>query len=446
MSKQAAAFIANTTLETLPPDVVRTAKLHILDTIGSGLAGYPLKATQLAARFAERLGGAQEATVWASGARVSVPAAAFANCVAADALDYEDGHMGCGAHPGSVAVPPTLAVAEWQNSSGVEFLEAVVVAYEVGLRAGTMLARLQAHAPIATGTMGSITSAAGAAKLMKLDQEQAAQALALATTHRPALSGATGSRMGSMLKAGIAWSGLIGVASAIQAQLGFTGGGTPFNLRFDGTEPHPYLPFDGKTWESLKTYYKAYPSCRYTHAPLDATFRLVRENKLKPDDIALITVETAMNPSTLNSVAPKTVERAQFSIPFVLGAGLAYGRVTPDEIAEEHLNDSKILAQARKVHVQVSGEMEELFPRRYPAVVHIETRDGKQLVARQETATGDFDDPMTEEQIRAKFVAAATRAVGQAKAQKLVSLVENLEQVRSVREVVGLLGVGAAVR
>ncbi|MBI4337728.1 MAG: MmgE/PrpD family protein [Chloroflexi bacterium] len=439
MSRQAAEFIVNTTLETIPPEVVHRAKLHILDTIADSLVGLRAETSQRAARFAHIFGRSTESTVLADSGKASSVAATFANCMAADALDFEDGHMGCGAHCSAVSIPPALAIGERENSSGVELLEAVVVSYEVGLRVGLMIARQRGSAPIPTGPMGSCTAAAAAAKLLHLDTGHALNALGVAACTFPITIGGSAPMMGTNIKAAIGWSGLTGVASALQARLGFTGGSTPLNIRWDGTEPHPYYPFDGVNWEIMKTYFKPYPSCRFTHAPLDCFFRLVREHKLAADDVAQVVVETALRPSVLNCQQPINLEQAQFSIPFTIGSALAYGKVTVEEMIDHRVRDPKVLAQASKVHVQPNPEMEALFGRRYPAIVRITTTDGNEYVTRKETASGDFDDPLTEEQLRAKYTEASASVIGQERAQKVVQMVEDLEQVRSVRELVRLM-------
>ncbi|MBI4337721.1 MAG: MmgE/PrpD family protein [Chloroflexi bacterium] len=440
MSREAAEFIVNTSLETIPPQVVSQAKLHILDTIGTTVGGFKTKAGQIAARFAEGLGRSPQSTIMLSSTKASMTVATFANCVAASALDYDDGHMGCGLHPGSVIVPPALAVGEAVDCSGKDLLEAVVVGYEVGLRAGLMLTRRAGHIfPHSTGGMGAFTAAAAAAKLLRLNAGQSQQALGIAACTLPMGIFGGMADIGPMTKEQIGWGGMAGVAAAVLAQKGYTGGFTPFNARVDGRAEHPYYPFDGVTWEILKTYFKSYPACRHNHAPLDMLFRLLHEQRLNKGDVVRVVVETGLGASRLNNPQPISLEHAQYSIPFNFGAALVYGKVRPDTTGEDRLNDPAILEQAVKVHVQPNPEMEQLYPRYYPAIMHLETTDGRVYTLRKHTATGDYDDPMTAEQVQEKFREQVVPAVGRQSAEKAIALVNNLEQVRSVREVVDLL-------
>ncbi|MBI4337727.1 MAG: MmgE/PrpD family protein [Chloroflexi bacterium] len=447
MSRQAAEFIVNTSLELLPPEVIAEAKLHILDTIGTTVGGFRTTAAKVAARFAQGLGRSNDATILLSGVKASLPAATFANCVAASALDYEDGHMASGRHPGSAVVAPSLTVGEQQNSSGKEVVEAVVAGYEVGLRAHLMAIRMAGEHWIgSTGAMAGTGAAAATAKLLKLDVGKTTQALGIGSCSRPIARDGGMSQFGSMVKEGIGWGGMTGVSAALLAQKGYTGGSTTLNARVDGTEPHPYYPLDGRDWFILKTYFKAYPACRFTHAALDCTYRLLKEHGLSRDQVAGVTVKVGLRESTLNDPQPQNLEHAQYSIPFLIGAALVYGRVTPDEVAEERLSDAAILEQAAKVHVQLDAEMNSYDPRRYAATVDVETGSGKVFSTQKLTATGDFDDPMTPQQLEEKFMANAAPVIGERSAREVASLVSKLEQVPSVREVVDLLKAKVAVR
>ncbi|MBI4338084.1 MAG: MmgE/PrpD family protein [Chloroflexi bacterium] len=438
-TQEAAEFIAKSKLEDFPQQVVTTAKLHFLDCIGVMLAGLRTSAARITAEFALDLGDAEESTVVRSGRKVGAVAATFANASAAAVLDYEDGHMGSFYHPASVVVPPTLAVAERENSPGRSLLEATVVAYEVGLRCGlTLRRRGGAHS---TGAMGAFSAAAGAAKLLGLDKERTAEALGVVGSTYPVAFGQFTASLGPMVKESIGWGATAGVAAALQAQLGFTGGYSPLDTRTDGTEPFPYHPFDGKNWEILKTYIKPYPACRITHAPLDAFFLLAKEHNLAQDRVARVLVETSLEGARLNTQRPVSIEHAQYSIPFLIGCALVYGNVTATEVAEDRLGDPAVLMQARKVFVQQNFDMDALYPRRYPAIVHVTTTDGKTHTMQKETALGDYDEPMTAEQVKDKFRANAELVIGKQRAAKVISLVEGLEHVKSARELVQQLHV-----
>lgn len=130
-----ANFIFTTRLRDLPPEVVHQAKRCLLDILGAAFGGLEIKAGQIAIRFSQTLGGPEEATVCGANTKKSYFAAALTNGILASALDVDDGHREALGHPGAVVIPAVLAVAERERTSGKELLEAIVVGYEIGIRA-----------------------------------------------------------------------------------------------------------------------------------------------------------------------------------------------------------------------------------------------------------------------------------------------------------------------
>jgi 2-methylcitrate dehydratase PrpD len=113
------------------------AKICLLDTFGCGLFGSTLPWARIVADFARDLGEKQESVVWGRDFKVSAPNAALANGTAVHSFELDDLHKTAIIHPGGVAIPPALAVAEKVGGcDGKEFLTAVVAGYEVGIRVG----------------------------------------------------------------------------------------------------------------------------------------------------------------------------------------------------------------------------------------------------------------------------------------------------------------------
>ena len=116
--------ISNCRYEDLPPAVVEKGRLAIMDSIGNAIGGYPLHLSRTFLDMAEGIGGGvQEATIIGSGAKVSVPLAAFGNGALTTMLDYS-------LVRGALAVPAALAAGESQAISGKEFITSVVAGCE----------------------------------------------------------------------------------------------------------------------------------------------------------------------------------------------------------------------------------------------------------------------------------------------------------------------------
>lgn len=154
ITKDIAHFIVTIHFHELPPDVVAKAKMCVLDLLGYSLAAHKTKSTNAVRRMVQAMGGRKESTLIGVGVKAPVPLAAWANSVLANALDMDDGSFwpkGHAGHHGAMVIPSSLSIAEAKGLSGKNFIEGIVVGYEVGIRAGYIMSSLGIHQG---GTMG----------------------------------------------------------------------------------------------------------------------------------------------------------------------------------------------------------------------------------------------------------------------------------------------------
>ena len=129
-------------------DVRRHLALVLLDLAAVCEAGRTAPAAAHRRRLRRRgARAATRATALLDGRRLSAPGAAWANGVLANVLDYDDGHRITKGHPGAMVIPAALATAEAVGASATAFLEAVLVGYEVALRAGVLIHEREAPVP-----------------------------------------------------------------------------------------------------------------------------------------------------------------------------------------------------------------------------------------------------------------------------------------------------------
>src|SRR6266849_2193012 len=154
----------------LPDNVTREAKHHILDTVAAMVSGSELPPGRAAIRFARATGGQKIATVVASQVLCGAIDAAFANGELAHSDESDDDYTAGGAHPGCAIVPATLALGEQLGISGMQFVRAVTLGYDIGMRAYKTLDRgLLKETHNLVGTMGA-SAAAGC--VLKLNVQQ----------------------------------------------------------------------------------------------------------------------------------------------------------------------------------------------------------------------------------------------------------------------------------
>ena len=171
-------FVAQTRYENLPPAVVETVKLRVLDLLAAGLAGYHMGCHR---QLLPILGGAAEATVWGAGTRIALRDAMLVNSFMSHALYLDDGSRFTGGHPSSVVIPSALALAETRHAGGRELIAAVAAGYEIFLRLGraiypsTVVRGFQS-----TAVLGAVIVRRRVRQPLGLSPEAAKNALAIA--------------------------------------------------------------------------------------------------------------------------------------------------------------------------------------------------------------------------------------------------------------------------
>ena len=128
------AYMSEARNRALPEPVLEKTKHHVLDTIAAMVSGAELPPGRAAIAFARGYGGKAVATVAASNLVCGPIEAALANGVLAHADETDDSHGPSRSHPGCATVPAALALGEQFGASGMHFLRAVALGYDVGTR------------------------------------------------------------------------------------------------------------------------------------------------------------------------------------------------------------------------------------------------------------------------------------------------------------------------
>lgn len=438
-TKSVASFITGTAYERLPPAVVTQTKLAIKDQLGVSLAANDDRGVVAARKVAVAVGGGQESTLIGTGTKVPCAMASMVNATMAAALDMDDGayrSVGHLVHAGCVVVPTALAMMERQNGTGRDLIKAAVVGYEVTLRAGWLMRFLGFAAP--SSTAGAYGAAAIASKALGLNVDKTVNALGIADTHatRPSAAKHPLGEM-PMTKEGAGWGAMTGVMSALLSQAGMKGPRTVFDLEKYSKEPLASL---GQGWETMGLYFKPYSSCRYTHAPVDGVLELMKRNSIQAKDISKVIVKVATQAAEeMAQRRPPDPWQAQFSLPFVIGAAIAYGQVGPDQVAETSLNDRSILREADKIALQGDPEIDALRPGMVPSRVMIETTGGSVYETYVPYPSGSTQNPLGREELENKFLRITAPVIGEHRAKDLSRCMDALEDLAGVAELVDRL-------
>lgn len=449
MCEALSEFVSNTSLGKIPTEVIRIAKLSILDTIGVTLLGTRTAAARILSEFVRSLGLAHESTVIGQGYKTSHLYASYVNSVASAYLELDDGHRRGGVHPGCIVIPAALAVGECNGASGEDVVSAVVVGYEVAIRVGMATSLAQFRRGIdAPATCGVFGAAAAAGLLLGLSEHQIAHALAIAGSLSP-LSPSIWYYVPSMVKSlPMAEASQGGILSALLAERGFKGplsmiegtGGfaqaacTPEKCQLDAIVNEL-----GKRWEIRQVYFKFYPSCRWTHSAIDAALEIRGKYGIQHQEIEEVIVKTYPTAAQLTTVEPEDDTVARLSIPYTTSVAIIRGDVDVDHFDPATLRSPDVLELAHKVKIVNEPSFRDLYPEKRPTTVIIRLKDGSELSSHVEYPFGEPENPPTDEQIRERFMSGAGRVIGAKKATKVLETVEALERLERVEVLMALL-------
>ena len=329
-------------------------------------------------------------------------------------------------HPGAPTVSAALALAPSLAPTGMDFLRAVVVGYEISTRIGAAMGRAHYRYWHNTGTIGCFGAAAACAELLALDKSSFCHALATVTTFVAGLQQAF--RMDSMSKplhAGRAAEA--GVTAALAAREGVTGsldvieGEAGFGRAMgDGPDWEKALASLGRDWHITRMTFKNHACCGHTFAAIDGALALKARLKIAAEDIERVRVGTyRAGVEVAHYENPRTPAEGRFSLKYVVATALVHGSVRLSAFQEQRLNDARTKALMRKISVETDPELDATFPRQRAARVGIETNDGRRESLLQPTRKGDPDMALSDRELEEKYLELSTPILGDkaAKAQ-----------------------------
>jgi 2-methylcitrate dehydratase PrpD len=405
-----AAFAAGLRFDSIPAAVLRRTEDLFLDWAGSALAGKSARAVQAIEAYACSMGPADgSAEVLITRRMTSPHFAAMVNAAASHVVEQDDVHNGSVFHPAAVVFAPALAVAQAIGASGRDFLAAVVAGYEVGIRVGEFLGRSHYRIFHTTATAGTLAAAAATGRLLNLDAAQMLHAFGSAGTQAAGLWEFLRDAADSK-QLHCAHAASVGLASAYLAQGGFTGArqilegaqGMAAGMSSDA-DPARLTTELGSRWATAETSFKVHASCRHTHPSADALLLLMREHRLKPDDIAAVTAQVHQGAIDVlgRVVVPGTVHQAKFSMGTVLALVAEYGHAGLDEF-DRHYLAPRVAGLRDKVTMQLDAEVDAAYPRRWIGKVTVRTHDGRTLQARVDEPKGDPGNTLSRPELEDK--------------------------------------------
>jgi len=440
LTEKFAGLVVGTAYEDIPARAIEKAKACILDCVGVTIAGSAEPVSVPLMRYVDAVGGAPDSTVIGIGRRTSVTNAALVNGVFGHVLDYDDTNQIFIGHGSVVVVPAIFALAEKLGCSGKDMLTAYMLGTEVQWKLGEALVDCGDHYARgwhSTSTIGAFGATAAAAKLLKLDAEQAANAFGIAASE----VGGFQEQFGTHCKpfhAGRANE--IGVRAALLAQGGFTSARSAFEgkvgwlkLVADKLDLSKIDRF-GEPWGILEETFargmnlKAHPVCASALGAVEGMQSLMRSHRFTAEEVERI--ECGVRPHSLNILMyhePATGLQAKFSAEYWPAITLLRGRLGLREITDDVVSLPEVQALVRKVAVYPDPSITVSTAR---VNIEVVLKDGRTFSEAYFPAKGAADNPLTDDELIEKFnECAAWGSIPQAQSTRAIEMLLALEGV-----------------
>jgi len=431
---------------------IERTKVHLLDSLGCGLAAFK-EGTVSAVRELAFASGGNAATIIGTKRRAALEWAAFANAAGVRADDINDVYVGRGTGHPSDNIAACLTAAEAAGSLGAEFLLSIALAYEIECRlldAVYLDSRGWDHPNYAL-----ISSALAAGRLMKLSPERLAEAVNIA------LSGHLGmnqTRLGALSN----WKGLAGpdaarnAVFAVQlARAGITGpspifeGEAGFFKQVSGPLDIDTAGFGGrgKRFKIHDCFIKSYPAQAQTQTAIPAAAKIAQAagdlTRIRAIEVKSTHMGWLMAGSMPERWAPTTSETADHSLPYIVARAMLDGTITTASYALEALRDPKAAALMKLITVREDATMTALVPRQSPNSVTATLVDGRVITERVDDLPGFIGRPMQRADAEAKFERNAKAILKPAQIQRISDAVWSLERANSVGPLIESLVIAA---
>jgi len=427
--------------EALGQAVVHEAKRRVLDSIGTALGAWksrPARVTRAVAREVSFPGGA---SLLGSRHRTTPDLATFSNGALVRYLDFNDTYLSLEpAHP-SDNIPACWAVGQVAGRSGRDILAAIVLAYEVQCRLCDA-ASLRKHGWDHV-VYGAFSSSLAAAKLYGLSVEQMVHALGLAGVCNFATRQTRIGQISDWKACAFSNAARNGVFAARLAKEGMTGPREifegPRGLFKMATGPFELAWAAGPDdWMIRKTYIKFWPAEYHAQSAIDAALQL-RPQVGGHENIESIQIESfeaavSIIGSEPEKWRPTSRETADHSMGFCVACALIDGDVTQSSFADDKIRNEAVLALLDRTRIVETAECNAGYPAGIPNKLVIRTLDGRTLEKKVEFPRGHAANPMSDDELVAKFRKLAAGVVSDATAQRIVDLSFGLDRLGDVSE------------
>ncbi|MFN3651319.1 MAG: MmgE/PrpD family protein [Armatimonadota bacterium] len=433
LARRLAEYAAAVRFEELAPETVHEVKRRVLDSFGCAYGAYDGEVGRIVRQAAAAAEARPGAAVFGAGGAALPGLAAFANGAMVRYLDYNDTYLSLEpAHP-SDNIPACFAVAEAAGADGRALIAAIALAYEMQCRlcdAASIRLRGWDHV-----TYGCFSTALAAGVLMGLDVDCLEQAVNLAGVNSAALRQTRAGELSHWKGCAFANAARNGVFAAWLASLGLTG---PFEI-FEGpmgfwNQVSGPFDLDVESWGPpsmiRRTSIKFWPAEYHSQSAIDAALTL--REQAPAEQVAAIRIhsfDAAVDiiGSESEKWQPTTRETADHSMPYCVAVALLDGEVGLDQFSEERIRRADVRELMQKIAILRDPALTARYPEGIPNRLEISLRDGRTLTREVTYPRGHARNPMTDDEVSAKYRSLAALCLPDSRAEALEQRVWRLE-------------------
>jgi len=425
-------FVVRSRFEDFSEEVIETSKKCLLDWIGVAIGGMSDSSVGKIIDLVKEIGGKKQASVLGHGFKTTLLNAALINGTMSHVLDFDDAHSGSRSHPSAPLLPALLAISEYHQLGGKDFMTAFVIGFEVSTRIGLGLEKTYYERGWhATSVLGRFGSAVGVGKLLRLNQKQIAYAMGLAATQAGGLRKVFGT-MGKPFHAGKA--SMDGMLSALLALRGFNAtedilDGTSGFIQLLSPEHdhHQITQGLGRNFQVRQISFKPYAACLLIHPVIDGLISMREKHGLELDSIDRINLDVSPLCLTVTDKEnPKTGLEGKFSLYFCGALALSDGKVLESQFTPEKLKDHRIRNLMKKISALGNDLLKESEAR-----IVIQLKNGTRLKGMVSAPKGAPKKPMSFDEIVEKFNDLTQSLLTDHQRNEIVLIVQHLERMKN---------------
>lgn len=416
-------------------DIFKDIRYKTLDWIGCVIGALDKESSRSILEISLEAGGNPHCTAFGLKEKTSPFQAAYSNGILGHTLEYDDVNKVAITHPGAIAIPAALAVAEYCGADFETYAMGVVAGYEVMIRLGAALNPTHYEFWHTTGTCGAFAAAAAASRVLGLDAETMGRALGIAATMASGLTSVFGTDA-KLVTVGNAVSA--GLKAACLARKGYSVPGDVIEREGGYAQaasrswnPDYLIPKEDDMLMIQDSYYKIHASCGHTHSALDALQKIKKEHEFTADEVASVSVNAYKKAVELTGRFQCDTElRSKFSMPYCIGAMLVYGETGLMQFTEKVRTDERILALKDKITVEEDAAYTAEYPHLRIEQLTVRLKDGRAWSEKVELPDGK----PSSEYIERKYMSLAGLTVSQEIAGAVKDTILNLQMNSSMRE------------